>query len=307
MIFHEIYGSYYHALAAILKVAKERPISLQEIYGIVHAYCFGESGTTIPDKLKSGEWPLLQGNRSVLAHAPTFPTTTLERRWLATVLSDPRVQLFLTEEPPALTDAPLWQEGDIIYYDQHHKGDPFTEKSYIQNFRAMIRALREKKEIVIRYKTMKGKPKTITGKVEKVEYSQKDDKFRFLVRSKMNVKVGYTLNAGNIVSANVKNREAELSIYSITPEDKKVIVEIIDERNALNRTMLHFSDLAKNTEVTGENTYQMTLYYQPDDEAEILIRLLAFGPFVKVIAPAEMVEKVKERLRRQRGLVVGNR
>ncbi len=301
MIFHEIYGSYYHALAAILKVAKERPISLQEIYGIVHAYCFGESGTTIPDKLKSGEWPLLQENRSVLAHTPIFPTTTVERRWLASVLSDPRVQLFLTEEPPAIADAPLWQEGDVVYYD------PFTEKSYIQNFRAMIRALREEKEIVIRYKTMRGKPKTITGKVEKVEYSQKDDKFRFLVRSKMNVKVGYTLNAGNIVSANVKNREAELSIYAITPEDKKVIVEIIDERNALNRTMLHFSDLAKNTEVTGENTYQMTLYYQPDDEAEILIRLLAFGPFVKVIAPAEMVEKVKERLRRQRGLVVGNR
>ncbi len=306
MIFHEIYGSYYHALAAILKVAKERPISLQEIYGIVHAYCFGESGTTIPDKLKSGEWPLLKANRSVLAHVPRFPTTTLERRWLASVLSDPRVQLFLTEEPPAIADAPLWQEGDVVYYDQHHKGDPFTEKSYIQNFRAMIRALQEEKEIVIRYKTMRGKPKTITGKVEKVEYSQKDDKFRFLVRSKMNVKVGYTLNAGNIVSANVKNREAELSIYSITPEDKKVIVEIIDERNTLNRTMLHFSDLAKNTEVTDEDTYQMTLYYQPDDEAEILIRLLAFGPFVKVIAPAEMVEKIKNRLFKQRGLVISD-
>lgn len=303
MIFHEIYGSYYHALAAILKVAKDHPITLPEIYQIIHAYCFGESGTIIPDKLKSGEWPLLKGNRSVLTHVPRFPTTTLERRWLAAIFKDPRVQLFLTEETPAITDAPLWREGNIIYYDQHHQGDPFTEKSYIQNFRAMLRARREKKEIVIRYKTVKGKPKTITGKVEKIEYSQKDDKFRFLVRSKMNEKVGYTLNAGNIVSANMKNRQAELSVYSIYPEKKKVTVEITDERSALNRTMLHFSDLGKTTEVTGKKTYQMVLRYDPDDEAEILIRLLSFGPFLKVIEPAEMVEKVKARLFKQRGLV----
>ena len=50
----------------------------------------------------------------------------------------------------------------------------------------------------------------------------------------------------------------------------------------------------------------MTLYYQPDDEAEILIRLLSFGPFLKVIEPAEMVEKVKNRLFKQRGLVISD-
>ncbi len=307
MIFHEIYGSYYHALAAILKVAKDRPITIPEIYQIIHAHCFGESGTTIPDKLKSGEWPFLKGNTSVLTHVPRFPTTTLERRWLATILADPRVQLFLTEEMPAMPDTPLWKEGDVIYYDRHDRGDPFTEKSYIQNFHAMLRAHREKKEILIRYKTVKGRPKTITGQVEKVEYSQKDDKFRFLVRSKMNEKKGHTLNAGNIVSASMENRPAEHSISAMAPEKKKVTVEITDERNALNRTMLHFSDLGKTTEVAGEKTYQMVLRYDPADEAEILIRLLSFGPFVKVIEPAEMVEKVKARLKRQRALVVGSR
>ncbi len=306
MIFHEIYGSYYHALAAILRIAGEHPITRDEIYGCIHAYCFGESGTTIPDKLKSGEWPLLKENRSVLAHAPRFPTSTLERRWLATILRDPRVRLFLTEEPPTITEAPLWQEEDLLYYDQHHQGDPFTEETYIRNFRAMLSAFRGKKEILIRYQTVKGKPKKITGAVVQVEYSQKDDKFRFRVRPKHNPQP-YILNARNILSTTPRNHDIwEYAWLTRAPEEKSVTVEITDERNALNRTMLHFSDLAKTTTAIDEKTYQMNLRYYAEEETEILIRILSFGPFVKVIGPEDMVEKVKARLVKQRGLVISN-
>ena len=43
----------------------------------------------------------------------------------------------------------------------------------------------------------------------------------------------------------------------------------------------------------------MILYYDKEDEAELLIRVLQFGPFIKVHQPQAMVDLIKERLRLQ--------
>ena len=39
-----------------------------------------------------------------------------------------------------------------------------------------------------------------------------------------------------------------------------------------------------------------------DDETEILIRILAFGPLIEVMGPDDFRDKIKERLLRQRKL-----
>ncbi len=297
MIFHEIYSSYYRVLADILREAQAAPISTAKIHEIIRRHAFSESSQTIPQKLSSGDWPLLENQRSRLAHIPRRPTSLLEIRWLASILRDPRVQLFLpaTESPPDISLPPLWKEEDIFYFDRHRGGDPFADLEYIRNFRALLSALREKKQIAVRYVSKKGKPISYHGTVSRVEYSQKDDKFRFLLLAKDRL---LTLNAAQIQSTVLLKEPAE---NQAPPAIKKqVVVKILDERQTLNRTMLHFSDLEKITCAEGERTYRMTLSYYPDDEAEILIRLLSFGPFVKVISPAEMVEKVRDRLGKQK-------
>ena len=45
---------------------------------------------------------------------------------------------------------------------------------------------------------------------------------------------------------------------------------------------------------------QLHLKYYATDETEIVIRVLSFGPCVKVISPDEFTELIKERLREQR-------
>jgi len=79
-------------------------------------------------------------------------------------------------------------------------------------------------------------------------------------------------------------------------------MELLDERNALERAMLHFSHLERETERTGEDKYRITLRYDREDETEILIRILSFGPKLRVVAPDAFVNLIRERIKRQLSL-----
>ena len=66
--------------------------------------------------------------------------------------------------------------------------------------------------------------------------------------------------------------------------------------------MLHFSHLEKKTEKVSNDRYKITLYYDKDDETKLLIRVLAFGPVMKVTEPESFIEQIKQRLRMQNNL-----
>ena len=60
-------------------------------------------------------------------------------------------------------------------------------------------------------------------------------------------------------------------------------LHIVNKRNALERTMLHFANYEKNTTKIDENTYECLIYYNQNMETELLIEVMSFGPMVKVI------------------------
>ena len=78
--------------------------------------------------------------------------------------------------------------------------------------------------------------------------------------------------------------------------NESITLEILNERNALERAMLQFSYLAKQTERTSGNTYRMTLQYRHEDETELLIKILSFGPMMKVVEPASFISLIRERI-----------
>ena len=82
----------------------------------------------------------------------------------------------------------------------------------------------------------------------------------------------------------------------------KLVLELINQRNALERVMLHFSHLEKETVQLDRKKYRITLWYEPRDERELLIRVLSFGPRLKVVEPASMVEQIKNRIKNQQNL-----
>jgi predicted DNA-binding transcriptional regulator YafY len=60
--------------------------------------------------------------------------------------------------------------------------------------------------------------------------------------------------------------------------------------------------LEKETVQLEKGKYRITLWYEPRDERELLIRILSFGPGLKVVEPKSMVAQIKSRIEKQQTL-----
>lgn len=296
MLFHEIYGRYFRTVAAILRRAAEGGVTDADLRKIVAEEAFAESGMVIPDALRSGRWPLLdEKGGTVLSGSPQMPLTTLEKRWLKTLLSDPRIRLFdVTGE--GLEDVePLYDGGHIVWFDRYGDGDDFQDPVYRENFRTLLRAIRESRRVDITYLSYRKEQWNMSCRPCLLEYSGKDDKFRVRVLSARGPMV---LNLSRILRCEPGQPFRQIRDLPL-PENRELVLELTDRRNTLERVMLCFSYLKKETVRLEEDRYRVKLWYPPEDENEILIRVLSFGPTVQVLSPEGFLEKITARVHRQ--------
>ena len=302
MIFSEIYGSYFKAVSAILAKAVDGTLTEREITRTVLENAFGESLVTIPAKLSDGSWPLLTADYGTpLRHAPHAPLTTLEKQWLKALLLDPRIRLFDPSEEGLEDVEPLFTPDQFVYFDRYADGDPYDDPRYIEHFRLIIRAMHKKRKLRVRFHGHRGTRQSYICIPYKLEYSSKDDKFRLITASRGKP---LTVNLSRIDSVHLLEPWDESEYRQPREREKTLVMELYDSRNALERAMLHFSDLEKETERIDEKHYRITLNYKQGDETEILIRILSFGPVLKVIEPETMAEQIRERLERQDALLL---
>ena len=78
--------------------------------------------------------------------------------------------------------------------------------------------------------------------------------------------------------------------------------ELEDRRNALDRVLLHFSHLEKETKRLDDRRYRVTLKYDRQDETEMMIRILSFGSVIRVTEPESFISLLCERIDRQKQL-----
>jgi predicted DNA-binding transcriptional regulator YafY len=82
------------------------------------------------------------------------------------------------------------------------------------------------------------------------------------------------------------------------------VIRVTDERRGFERFMNEFASLEKHTETnteTGEHIVK--LWYDKNDETELLIQLLSFGPVIEILSPPPLREKARERISRQFALL----
>ena len=301
MIFSEIYGTYFKAVSAILSKAVDGVLTERELTRTVLEKAFGESLVTIPAKLTDGSWPLITKDFGTpLQHKPHMPLTRLEKQWLKALLQDPRVRLFAPSEEGLEDVEPLFTPDQFVYFDRYADGDDYTDPQYIEHFRMILRAMHEKRKLRVRFHGHSGNCQSYICIPYRLEYSSKDDKFRLIAgfRSKP-----LTVNLSRIDSIQILDPWEDHE-YSLPRErEKELVMDLYDTRNALERAMLHFSDLEKETVRIDDRRYRITLHYRQGDETEILIRILSFGPVLKVIEPETLVTQIRERLAKQMALV----
>ena len=301
MIFSELYSAYYNAVARILKEACARPLSRAELRRIVGREAFGESLLTIEPALLEERWQLLNPDGTTpLRHVPTLPLTLLQRRWLKAVSLDPRVRLF-PDAPTGDPDVePLFRPEDVDAFDRYADGDPYEDEDYIRRFRIILAAVREQRPLSVEAVRPGGGVNRFTVLPQCLEYSEKDDKFRLAA-------YGFRplfINLARIIRC--EPAEGGLPVPETPPpppEKKTVTLKLVNERNALERVLMHFAHFEKQAEKLDEQHYRVRITYSAEDETEMLIRILAFGPVVRVVSPEDFTARMRERLQRQKKLL----
>ena len=297
MIFSELYSAYYNTVASILSAIMDGERSEKDLQKIVMERAFGESVLTIMPSLKSGKWQLMRPDMTTpLSHKPTMPLTVIQKRWLKAISLDPRVKLFGVEFPELDGVEPLFTPDDYYIYDKYGDGDPFEDEEYIRQFRIVLEAIRKGSQIKFEMTDRKGNTVFARCRPIRLEYSEKDDKFRVITVGRR------SLSTVNL--AKIRFCAHDTSDKQVVGEERAVIydtitVKILDERNAMERFMLHFAHFEKQAEKLDEKHYLVKIKYARDDASEMVIRILSFGPRAEVLEPQSFRNLIVEKLKKQ--------
>ena len=297
MIFSELYSAYYNTVAAIISGIIDGEHSEKELQKIVTDRAFGESVLTIMPSLKNEKWQLVHSDMTTpLEHKPTMPLTVLQKRWLKAISRDPRVKLFGVEFPDLEDVEPLFTSADYYIYDQYNDGDPFEDEQYIRQFRIILEAIHRGSQIKFEMINRKGNVMFVRCRPLRLEYSEKDDKFRVATAGWRAVS---TVNL-----AKIRSCAHDIGYRRVSGREKPVVydtitVKIRDERNAMERFMLHFAHFEKQAEKLDKKHYLVKIKYAHDDESEMVIRILSFGPMIEVLEPEPFRKLVIEKLEKQ--------
>ena len=299
MIFSEIYGAYYHTVSAILSEAITQALSEDQLRNIVMKYAFNESIVSIPAALKEGRWQLLNADGTTpIKHKPSMPLSHLQKQWLKAVSCDPRIRLFGDMDLGLDDIKPLFLPSDVILFDKYSDGDDYSDEGYIARFRLILDAIRNKYPLHIRTLNRKGDPLDLTVLPERLEYSEKDNKFRLIGSGQRSMS---TINLGRILSCEPSDKSFTISYEnSDHTRPRMVTFELTDQRKALERVLLHFAHFEKTAEKISDDKYLITVHYDKEDEIELVIRILSFGPMIRVTAPQHFIDLIKKRLKDQK-------
>lgn len=300
MLFSEVYGAYFNTVAAIIRETLAQGMTEKRMLQIIDDKAFSESMLTILPAIKNEEWLVMNGKfHTPIKHSPEMPLTVLQKRWLKSLLTDPRIALFDVDTAGLEDIEPLFNDNDFIFFDRYADGDPYIDEGYITNFRLILTALKEKRRVQINYHNRRNAK--IQGEYipYQLEYSAKDDKFRLETASD---RYGTYINLARIEKVELLAPYAASEVILPKRRERMVTFLLKEERNALDRVMLHFSDCRKETRRLEKDRYQVDLWYEAQDETEILIRVLSFGPMLRVTAPDHFIQLIKSRLAMQAGL-----
>ena len=292
MIFQEIYGCYYRCIEKMINLAIDGELDENKMLEVIHDNAFEESHLQIMPALQEHKWQLFDDEmHTPFKHHSTLPLTYIEKQWLKAISLDPKIKLFHVDFSSLDNIEPLFTQDDFLIYDQYTDGDPYDSELYQHIFQTILKAIHEKRKIKVHYHK-----KDIICIPYRIEYSLKDDKFRLITLN--NRKYKY-LNISKIHTIELLDHYPQNTpLIQHTPE--YIVLKLYDERNALERVMTHFADLQKQAEQINENIYKIKLYYEKEDETEMVIRVLSFGPMLKVIEPNHFVNLIKERLKNQK-------
>lgn len=315
-LFSEIYGTYFSVTEDILN---KRELSGSEIDMYVSENGFSESALFLTPRLID-DWGLLKFRNgkfhSILRYKAEMPLTNLEKSYLDAILNDKKIRLFLDDDEihklkKRLGIKSLFDLSRFKIFDKFTDGDDFTSKEYIQIFRTLLSAIHSREILRISYQTNKDNRVTHDYIPLRLEYSARNDKFRaLLVHVKNGKPVRYSaFNLSGIISAQPTgefyNGDTDIKkLFKSRRSPNPAVVKVTGERNGIERFLMGFASYEKQCELDEEsNTCTVKIFYDKNDETELLTNILSFGSVAEIISPLSLREKAREIVIRQNNIL----
>lgn len=256
-----------------------------------------------------------------------LPVTKVEVRWLLTILDEPMAKMFLSKESitrikNCLSIAPYkvqpFRIQAIKYYDRYKwegnmsksQEDTFMELRYLQK---LYNAMNSKEKVRISYRNWEGEKRCVICAPAWIEYSRRDDIFRLWYvhhtkRQIRQINIPRIISIENIPKKHYNiEKEQDMLLQLLDQTMRQLKVEFYQgNKNLPDRILTEFSLWKKKCIYdTKTENFQMTLHYSSLDEKEILVRLMSYGPYIKIIAPDGnyVYKELTNRVAKQRQLI----
>ncbi len=236
--------------------------------------------------------------------------TIVEKQWIKRLIEEPMVKVLLGDTlvlklEEALDD--VNRIGNIDMIERTYKANNDVSIDYLKfhdDFHKILQGIVENKPI--RYSNVDKWGNRYENKLSlpiRIEYSLKDDKFRISM---------YSLEENRPIMVNLHTIEQVELVHDMKPNiDKEevlkllkenkyakepIVLEVTDERAAMERCFMCFSGFERTSRTLGDNKYEIKLNYYTFEEDDVIRKLIALGPFVKVISPQRVIDVVVSKI-----------
>lgn len=234
-----------------------------------------------------------------------------EKAWLYSIISDPKAKLFLDDDQINFLKKTLENTNNMPYplsnndvyicrlNNQIH--NDYTPEQ-IKFFKTIMQAIKEHKYIILTNDADDGHVYKDSKLIPyKIEYNNKQDTFSITCYNDMNseiIRIFFTnikeLKIGEVIPNYLKIKTRIRQELEKKRTTEPVIIQINDENNALQRSAYIFAHYERMIYKENDNIYMKIFYYKEYQQEDILQCILQLGKFVTLIAPDNLVAKIKE-------------
>lgn len=246
------------------------------------------------------------------------PLTTLELRWLKTIVRDQKMKLFfskdeitllqnlLDENAPSIKALPM---NKVVFFDRFR----FTEKNVRREtavLATILEGIYDQRTVRLKYHTNQKGHRHGEFRPIVLEFSKRNNRFQGYFQ-KCNTDAIFTFNIAQIETAvetdtpfDYSAAESALERYR-RDNTTSVEIEFSNVKNIVDRILTEFSPWEKRCSYNPETgKYRLTIFYQTLEELDLVVRLLGYGANIRFVDKAHPIFKeIQSRMNRQMELI----
>lgn len=246
------------------------------------------------------------------------PLTTLELRWLKTVINDQKMNLFFSGDEIALLKKLLNENAanlnalpmnKVVFFDRFR----FTEKNTRREtavLSTILEGIYAHKTVRLKYHTNHKGPRHGEFRPIVLEFSKRNNRFQGYFQ-KCKTGAIFTFNIAQIETAietdtpfDYYAAEMDLAEYRKN-NTTSVEIEFSNVKNIVDRILTEFSPWEKRCSYDAKTRmYRLTIFYQTLDELDLVVRLLGYGANIRFVDKAHHIfMEIQQRMNRQMDLI----